>query len=153
MTKLDSKRDLYVPPVPAPRSARPWNSDRQLISQLRLDFISNLILKRHKIRLLGENLVLLLSISAIHQQRHAEQSFILSLQRSLKVDGNGAHLMSAGGAFGGARGYQPKPPEKGVFPLDHFGECKEVRFYSATGLRHICICLRVVLTAGKLFSF
>lgn len=31
--------------------------------------------------------------------------------------------MSAGGAFGGARGYQPKPPEKGVFPLDHFGEC------------------------------
>ena len=32
--------------------------------------------------------------------------------------------MSAGGAFGGARGYQPKPPEKGVFPLDHFGECK-----------------------------
>ena len=34
--------------------------------------------------------------------------------------------MSAGGAFGGARGYQPKPPEKGVFPLDHFGECKSV---------------------------
>lgn len=31
--------------------------------------------------------------------------------------------MSSGGAFGGARGYQPKPPEKGVFPLDHFGEC------------------------------
>ena len=39
--------------------------------------------------------------------------------------------MSAGGAFGGARGYQPKPPDKGVFPLDHFGECKQVgpRFY------------------------
>lgn len=34
--------------------------------------------------------------------------------------------MSAGGAFGGARGYQPRPPEKGVFPLDHFGECKKV---------------------------
>ena len=34
--------------------------------------------------------------------------------------------MSAGGAFGGARGYQPKPPDKGVFPLDHFGECKQV---------------------------
>ena len=34
--------------------------------------------------------------------------------------------MSAGGAFGGARGNQPKPPEKGVFPLDHFGECKQV---------------------------
>lgn len=33
--------------------------------------------------------------------------------------------MSAGGAFGGARGYQPKPPEKGVFPLDHFGECRK----------------------------
>mmetsp|Transcript_23883 Transcript_23883/g.28885 ORF Transcript_23883/g.28885 Transcript_23883/m.28885 type:complete len:81 (+) Transcript_23883:279-521(+) len=28
-------------------------------------------------------------------------------------------------AFGAAR-YQPKPPEKGVFPLDHFGECKPV---------------------------
>ena len=35
--------------------------------------------------------------------------------------------MSAGGAFGGARGYQPRAPEKGVFPLDHFGECKSVR--------------------------
>ena len=34
--------------------------------------------------------------------------------------------MSAGGAFGGARGNAPKPPEKGVFPLDHLGECKEV---------------------------
>ena len=34
--------------------------------------------------------------------------------------------MSAGGAFGGARGNQPRPPEKGVFPLDHFGECKQV---------------------------
>lgn len=35
--------------------------------------------------------------------------------------------MSAGGAFGGARGLAPKPPEKGVFPLDHFGECKKVK--------------------------
>ncbi|KAG7671843.1 hypothetical protein Ndes2526B_g07243 [Nannochloris sp. 'desiccata'] len=35
--------------------------------------------------------------------------------------------MSAGGSFGGARGYQPKPPEKGVFPLDHFGECQAVK--------------------------
>ena len=34
--------------------------------------------------------------------------------------------MSAGGAFGGSRGYQPRAPEKGVFPLDHFGECKQV---------------------------
>lgn len=34
--------------------------------------------------------------------------------------------MSAGGAFGGARGLQAKAPEKGVFPLDHFGECKKV---------------------------
>lgn len=33
----------------------------------------------------------------------------------------------SGGAFGGARGYQPRAPEKGVFPLDHFGECKEVQ--------------------------
>ncbi len=35
--------------------------------------------------------------------------------------------MSAGGAFGGARGVAPKAPDKGVFPLDHFGECKKVR--------------------------
>ena len=33
----------------------------------------------------------------------------------------------SGGAFGGARGYQPRPPEKGVFPLDHFGECKNMK--------------------------
>lgn len=30
-------------------------------------------------------------------------------------------------AFGGARGLKPKPPEKGVFPLDHFKECSKVR--------------------------
>jgi hypothetical protein len=35
--------------------------------------------------------------------------------------------MSAGGAFGGARGVTAKAPEKGIFPLDHFGECTEVR--------------------------
>mmetsp|Transcript_9563 Transcript_9563/g.33905 ORF Transcript_9563/g.33905 Transcript_9563/m.33905 type:complete len:140 (+) Transcript_9563:297-716(+) len=40
--------------------------------------------------------------------------------------------MASGGAFGGARGLQPKPPEKGVFPLDHFGECKAVRIVFAT---------------------
>lgn len=28
-------------------------------------------------------------------------------------------------AFGGPRGASVKPPEKGIFPLDHFGECKE----------------------------
>ncbi|WZN59074.1 cytochrome c oxidase assembly protein COX19 [Chloropicon roscoffensis] len=27
-------------------------------------------------------------------------------------------------AFGGSRGVAAKAPEKGVFPLDHFGECK-----------------------------
>lgn len=35
--------------------------------------------------------------------------------------------MASGGAFGGARGYQPRAPEKGVFPLDHFGECTKVK--------------------------
>ncbi|KAI8469174.1 MAG: cytochrome c oxidase assembly protein COX19 [Monoraphidium minutum] len=29
-------------------------------------------------------------------------------------------------AFGGARGMAARPPEKGIFPLDHFGECKQV---------------------------
>ena len=36
-------------------------------------------------------------------------------------------MAAAGGAFGGSRGLQPRPPEKGVFPLDHFGECKDVK--------------------------
>lgn len=36
-------------------------------------------------------------------------------------------MASSGGAFGGARGYKPRPPEKGVFPLDHFGECTHVK--------------------------
>ena len=36
-------------------------------------------------------------------------------------------MATSGGAFGGARGYQPRPPEKGVFPLDHFGECTHVK--------------------------
>lgn len=35
--------------------------------------------------------------------------------------------MSAGGQFGGARGLQAKAPEKGVFPLDHFGECQKFK--------------------------
>ena len=38
--------------------------------------------------------------------------------------------MASGGAFGGARGLQPVAPEKGVFPLDHFQQCKEVCFLS-----------------------
>ncbi|KAI5068010.1 hypothetical protein GOP47_0016355, partial [Adiantum capillus-veneris] len=37
-----------------------------------------------------------------------------------------ASLASEGGAFGGRRGLQPIPPEKGVFPLDHFQECQHV---------------------------
>ena len=38
-------------------------------------------------------------------------------------------------SFGGARQGAPKPPEKGVFPLDHFGECTTVR---AGGWRGLC---------------
>lgn len=30
---------------------------------------------------------------------------------------------------------QPKPPEKGVFPLDHFAECKPVRRTGDGGAR------------------
>jgi len=36
-------------------------------------------------------------------------------------------------AFGAARGLAAKPPEKGVFPLDHFGECKKVGATSRVG--------------------
>ena len=31
--------------------------------------------------------------------------------------------MPAGGQFGGSRGPPVRPPERGVFPLDHFDEC------------------------------
>lgn len=37
-------------------------------------------------------------------------------------------------AFGGARNQAPKPPEKGVFPLDHFGECTVVRRRSTSAV-------------------
>lgn len=37
-----------------------------------------------------------------------------------------ALLFMSGLSTGGGRGVQAKAPEKGVFPLDHFGECKEV---------------------------
>lgn len=33
-------------------------------------------------------------------------------------------MSAAGGAFGGARGLAAKPPERGVFPLDHGHECQ-----------------------------
>ncbi|GBF99859.1 hypothetical protein Rsub_12499 [Raphidocelis subcapitata] len=39
------------------------------------------------------------------------------------------------GAFGGARGVGSRPPEKGIFPLDHFGECKQLA-------REYLACLR-----------
>lgn len=44
--------------------------------------------------------------------------------------------MAAGGAFGGTRGLQPMPPEKGVFPLDHFQECQHV-------MKEYMLCLKV----------
>ncbi|GLU22279.1 hypothetical protein SLE2022_383670 [Rubroshorea leprosula] len=31
--------------------------------------------------------------------------------------------MSAGGAFGGNRGWRPVPSERDVFPLDHMHQC------------------------------
>ena len=43
--------------------------------------------------------------------------------------------MAAGGAFGGARGAGARPPERGVFPLDHGGECAPVA-------REYLACLR-----------
>lgn len=50
--------------------------------------------------------------------------------------------MSTGGAFGGARSLAPRPPEKGVFPLDHFHECKKVRGVAGCDReRHSCCAL------------
>ena len=56
----------------------------------------------------------------------------------------------SGRSTGGGRGYQPKAPEKGVFPLDHFGECKQVRachsqhdiklIGTTVGRGRLCIC-------------
>lgn len=39
-----------------------------------------------------------------------------------------------------SRALAPRPPEKGVFPLDHFEECKEVRWLWET--RDLTDCLR-----------
>jgi hypothetical protein len=50
-------------------------------------------------------------------------------------------------AFGGARGVGAKPPEKGIFPLDHFGECKQVGA-GASKQRHLPGCS--LLTAAAL---
>jgi hypothetical protein len=46
-------------------------------------------------------------------------------------------------AFGGARGVGAKPPEKGIFPLDHFGECKQVRVCFWCGCVQAVRCARV----------
>nr|XP_046234147.1 cytochrome c oxidase assembly protein COX19 [Scatophagus argus] len=27
----------------------------------------------------------------------------------------------------GSKSFQPRPPDKGAFPLDHFGECKAIK--------------------------
>lgn len=58
---------------------------------------------------------------------HTQRRLPLGGRPSPAAAGSGGGGMSAGGSFGGARGFQPRPPEKGVFPLDHFGECKSVR--------------------------
>lgn len=58
---------------------------------------------------------------------HTQRRPPLGGRPSPAAAGSGGGGMSAGGSFGGARGFQPRPPEKGVFPLDHFGECKSVR--------------------------
>lgn len=39
-------------------------------------------------------------------------------------------MILSGGAFGGARGARPVPPEKGIFPLDRMHECDLVEFPS-----------------------
>jgi cytochrome c oxidase assembly protein subunit 19 len=44
-------------------------------------------------------------------------------------------------AFGGARGVGAKPPEKGIFPLDHFGECKQVKQFRSVWCQHLLAVL------------
>ena len=46
-------------------------------------------------------------------------------------------------AFGGARGIAAKAPEKGVFPLDHFGECKTVRIIPRRESKDLLLCVHV----------
>ena len=36
------------------------------------------------------------------------------------------NFLVAGEVFGGNRGFRRIPPEKGIFPLDHFHECDSV---------------------------
>jgi hypothetical protein len=55
--------------------------------------------------------------------------------------------MAAGGAFGGGRGLQPMPPEKGVFPLDHLEECKPVRALSLS----LCLATVILLSRSHFF--
>jgi len=53
-------------------------------------------------------------------------------------------------AFGGARGVGAKPPEKGIFPLDHFGECKKASAMDgghASCMECSC-CIAAVATVG-----
>lgn len=52
-------------------------------------------------------------------------------------------------AFGGARGVGAKPPEKGIFPLDHFGECKKVPPSDQPSI-HPCAAPTSAATATKL---
>ena len=63
-----------------------------------------------------------------------------SLDWPQKWDEGGAPrrcMSAAGGAFGGARGLAAKPPERGVFPLDHSHECqREAGEYLACLRRH-----------------
>jgi hypothetical protein len=57
--------------------------------------------------------------------------------------------MAAGGAFGGGRGLQPTPPEKGVFPLDHLEECKPARALSLSLSLSLSQCLPTVIPLSR----
>ncbi|XP_029804492.1 cytochrome c oxidase assembly protein COX19 isoform X1 [Suricata suricatta] len=48
------------------------------------------------------------------------------MHRHLHSRGTGAAIMSTAMNFG-SKSFQPRPPDKGSFPLDHFGECKSFK--------------------------
>ncbi|KAG5195499.1 hypothetical protein JEQ12_012788, partial [Ovis aries] len=48
------------------------------------------------------------------------------VRRAARWESPGAAIMSTAMNFG-SKSFQPRPPDKGSFPLDHFGECKSFK--------------------------
>lgn len=61
-----------------------------------------------------------------HLAEHLSDRFSSSCLKKRR-EKQSLHLSPSAMSTPASRAPAPRPPEKGVFPLDHFGECKEVR--------------------------